>query len=142
MLRPFRVVRSIWFSLNCCGFTVCWISRRAFLVDAPTQRAKKIKIILKFLLGMSGHMADLPGNMSGKRWKIISRPNLLKKSLTENFIFCSVKPAHWYAIMQKLTHNLKCCSKFLYENDDQAFCSRHFCIFSIAGTLIENGLLM
>ena len=66
MLRSFQVVPSVRFSLNRCGFTACWISKRAFLVEIPKQKAKKIKIILKFLLDMSGHMVDLPDNMSGR----------------------------------------------------------------------------
>ena len=68
------MVCTVRFSLNCCEFTTCWISRRAFLVDVPTRRAKKMKIILKFLLDMSDHIVDLLDNMPGRRWKIISRP--------------------------------------------------------------------
>ena len=60
LLKPIRVVYSVRFSLNRCGFTICWISKHAFLVDIPMQGAKKIKITLKFLLDMSGHMANLP----------------------------------------------------------------------------------
>ena len=58
MLRPFWVVRNVRFSLKHCGFkwtTPCWGQR-------------KWTIILKFLLGMSGHMVDSLDNMLGRRW--------------------------------------------------------------------------
>ena len=85
MLRPCRVVRSVGFSLNRCGFTACWISRYAFLADVPTQRAEKIKVIIKFPLDLSDSMVDLPDNMSGRHWKIISKPAIEKYYLQHRF---------------------------------------------------------
>ena len=58
---------------------------------------------------MSGHMVDLPDNMSGRRWKIISRPDDKpgKKILETKFLSLRSKKIKMFQCLVSLAIHLK-----------------------------------